>query len=340
MAQTSLPKTIRAILQPDVQETHLTMIESPVPTAKPNSTEHLIRVQCASPCNGELLWMKNFPPAGGSDKELVPCDDFAGTVITAPDTSPFRPGDEVYARTDYTRAGCARDYTIATTGELAHRSKRLSWAESAATPLSAETAWEALFVQSGIGSMNDTAAWKGKRVLVTAASGGVGCWVVQMARIAGAEVIGTCGPDNVALVHSLGASEVLNYRATDLRTWAESIDNSNVSNKVDVVIDCIGKKSLEDAWWTIRDGGVLLSIFQPPEQMKPAGWTGKDVKPIFFIMTPSGNELQEITKLVDKGKCRPIVDSVWPLEQYEEAFRRLASGHSRGKIILDLTLNN
>ncbi|KAK2754219.1 hypothetical protein FQN54_007098 [Arachnomyces sp. PD_36] len=336
MAQTTLPKTMRAILQVDPEDTRLKMTQSQVvPTATPNSAEHLIRVHTTSPCNGELLWAKNFPPPEGWTKEFVPCDDVAGTVITAPDDSPFRPGDEVYARTSYVRAGCARDYTIGVTGELAHRPKRLSWAESAATPMSAETAWEALFVQSGVGGINDAAAWKGKRVLVTAASGGVGGWVVQMARIAGAEVIGTCGPDNIEFVRSLGATEVLDYRVTDMREWA-----GNANNKVDLVIDCIGKKSLGDAWWTVLDGGILISICQPPEQMKPADCAGKDIKSFFFIMTPSGAELKEITKLVDEGKCRPTVDSVWPLEQYKEAFRRLESGHSRGKVILDLTLNN
>jgi NADPH:quinone reductase-like Zn-dependent oxidoreductase len=190
-------------------------------------------------------------------------------------------------------------------------------------------------VQSKIGGINDTAAWNGKRVLVTAASGGVGAWVVQMARIAGAEVIGTCGPDNVELVCSLGAKEVLDYRATDLRNWGETLEN-----KVDLVVDCVGKKSLEDAWFCVRDGGTLISIYQPPEQMKPADHAGKDINSFFFIMTPDGAQLKEITKLVEGGKCRPVVDSVWPLEQYEEAFRRLASGHAKGKIILDLTLNH
>lgn len=340
MAQTSTPKTMRSLLQPDVEETRLTLIQSPVPTARPNSSEHLIRVHSVSPCNGELLWTKNFAPGGKWDKELVPCDDVAGTVVTAPDASPFRPGDEVYGRTNYWRTGCARDYSIALTEELCHRPKRLGWAEAAATSLSAESAWEALFVQAGIGGINDVTAWKGKRVLVTAASGGVGAWVVQLARVAGAEAIGTCGPDNVEFVRSLGAAEVIDYRSTDLRVWAESPGNNNPNNKVDIVIDCIGKKSLQDTWWAIRDGGVLVSICQPPEQMRPAGWAGKDVKSLFFIMTPDGAELKEITKLVDEGKCRPTVDSVWPLEQYKEAFRRLESGHSRGKVILDLTLNN
>jgi NADPH:quinone reductase-like Zn-dependent oxidoreductase len=258
----------------------------------------------------------------------------AGTVVTAPESSPFRPGDGVYARTNYTRPGCARDYTIGTTDELAHVPKNLSWVERAAVPLSAQTAWQALFEQSKIGEFGASDKWKGKRVLVTAASGSVGIWLTQLAHLAGATVIGTCGPSNVEEVRSLGADEALDYRATDLREWGQKS-----GNKVDLVIDCIGGKSLADAWWCIKDGGVLISIYQPPEQVRPKDYQGKDVNHFFFIMYPSRPQLEQITKLIDEGKCRGRVDSVWPFEQYDEAFKRLGSGHAKGKVIMDMSLN-
>jgi NADPH:quinone reductase-like Zn-dependent oxidoreductase len=117
-------------------------------------------------------------------------------------------------------------------------------------------------------------AWAGKRVLVTAASGGVGIWLVQLATMLGAEVVGTCGSRNVELVRSLGAKEVLDYRAVDLREWAVQ----SPSNKVDVVVDCVGGKALGDAWWTVKDGGVVLSIYQPPLQVCPDGFEGDKCK--------------------------------------------------------------
>lgn len=189
-------------------------------------------------------------------------------------------------------------------------------------------------MHSGIGGF-DSAAWKGKRILVTAASGAVGTWMTQLGKLIGATVIATCGPDNISLVQSLGADEVLNYRETNLKDWALS----NPSNKVDFFLDCIGKKSLEEAWWTMKDGGVLMSIVQPQTNVKPAGCEAKDVKEVFFIMEPSRERLEAVTKLVNKDKCRSVVDSVWPLEQYRMVFERLGSGHARGKIVLDLGLN-
>ncbi|KAL5339646.1 NAD(P)-binding protein [Aspergillus crustosus] len=333
MTSTTLPKTMRAIVQSDPKSTILTLTTRPLPTPSPNTTEHLIKVHSVSPCSGELLWPANFPPP--TLREFIPCYDISGTVVTSPNnaSSPFKPGDEIYFRSNYLRNGCASDYTLGTTEEMALRPKGLPAVEATAIPLSAQTAWQALFIHSGVGDL-DSASWKGKRVLVTAASGGVGMWVVQLAKIAGATVIGTCGPDNISLVKSLGADEVLNYRATEIQVWAE-----NANAKVDLVIDCIGRKSLTDAWWTVKEGGTVLSIFQPPNTARPEDLSVSDVKDVFFIMEPRRDHLEPITKLVEEGRARGFVDSVWPLEQFAEAFKRVEGGHARGKVIIDLGLN-
>ncbi|KAL4861161.1 zinc-binding dehydrogenase-domain-containing protein [Aspergillus spectabilis] len=161
-----------------------------------------------------------------------------------------------------------------------------------------------------------------------------GMWVVQLAKIAGATVVGTCGPDNIEVVKSLGADEVLNYRSTDIKTWSKTPDA-----KVDIVLDCIGRKSLTDAWWTVKEGGTMLSIFQPPNTAQPEELAVKDIKDIFFIMEPRREHLQQITKLIEEGKAQGYVDSVWLLEQFGEAFKRVEGGHARGKVIIDLSLN-
>lgn len=330
---------MRGIVQPSAESKDLTFATLPVPTINPSEGEHLIRVKTCAPTAGELLWPRDFGTP--NPRELIPCTDVAGTVVSGPDDSPFQTGDEVYARTNYIRPGNAREYTVGVTDELAHKPKGMSWAAAAAIPVSAETAWQILFIHAGVAGDKEAdfatgqKAWKGKRVLVTAASGGVGMWVVQLATLLGAEVIGTSGAGNAALVRSLGAKEVLDYRKINLREWAEQ-----PGNKVDVVIDCIGKRSLEDAWWTVRDGGVVLSIFQPPKQACPSDFKGTGVKDVFFVMEPSRKQLEEITKLIGLGKCHGMVDSVWPLEQYQEAFKRLDEGHARGKIVFDLSLNH
>ncbi|KAL4779840.1 NAD(P)-binding protein [Aspergillus varians] len=327
---TSMPDTMRAIIQPNPNSTDLTLTTLPIPTPTPNTPEHLIRVHAVAPCAGELLWPANFPPP--TLRTFIPCPDMAGTVISAPTSSPFRPGAEVYTRANYHRNGAASEYTISVTEELAHRPKGLPWAECAAIPLSSQTAWQALFEHSGVGDLG-SGNWDGKRVLVTAASGSVGMWVVQLAKLAGATVIGTCGAGNVEFVKGLGADEILDYRSVDLKEWAGA---GTGERKVDVVVDCVGRKSLEDAWWAVKDGGVVLSVYQPPRGGFPEGCDVKDVKDVFFIMEPVGAHLEAITELVEEGKCRGAVDSVRPLEEFREAFKRVDGGHARGKVIINL----
>lgn len=79
-----------------------------------------------------------------------------------------------------------------------------------------------------------------------------------------------------------------------------------------------------------------MSIYQPPGQVKPAGFSGKTIRDFFFIMSPDGASLSKITPLLEAGKVKPIVDSVFPLEKFEEAFARVASGHAKGKVVFDL----
>lgn len=324
----AVPSTQKAVLQPDKMSTSVTMItdhQTPIPDFA--ADEHLIRVHTTAITNGESLWSRYFPLPMGSTKVLVPCNDVAGTVITAPPSSPFQAGTEVYARSSYARTGCAREYTILLGEEMAKRPQCLSWAESAVVPMSAETAWQALFVQAGLEARKSSA--EGKRVFVTAASGGAGVWMVQLAKWAGAEVIGTCSAANVELVKSRGADVVLDYTKADIKQWA-----ADKSNQCDLVIDCIGGRSLEDAWWVVKEGETLLSIFQPPEEKRPMGAL-VNVRNFFFIMTTSGEQLRKISPLVDEG-MRSALDSVVTFGHYQRAFDKLASGNTKGKIVLDL----
>lgn len=328
---TYIPSNMRSLLQPDKLSTKIILTTREVPTPDFDKNEHLIKVLATAPCAGELLWPAYFPTDPTSSKIFTPCDDLCGTIVSAPPSSPFKTGDRVYARTNYARTGNAAEYTIAITEELAKVPHNLTNVEAASVALSALTAWQALFAQAGFGDFTPE-LYKGKRVLVTAASGSVGAWVVQLAKLAGADVVGTCGPDNVDFVKSLGALETINYRTADFRSWAEGH-----GKKVDVVVDCVGKKSLEDAWWTVKDGGIVISIYQPPEEKKPAGFTGKDIRNFFFIMHPDGTSLAKISPWLEEGKVKPIVDSVYTLEKFEEAFERLGSGHAKGKVVFDLT---
>ncbi|CZR61657.1 related to zinc-binding oxidoreductase [Phialocephala subalpina] len=314
MTTSNLPTTIRTLIQPDPKSEHIILTTIPLPIQAPNTTEHLLRVHAVAITNNELTWPANFPasrPIPYSDTQaLVPLYDVAGTIVTAPEDSPFKAGDEVWA--------------------LGVEAGEMKWAEAATVPMSAQTAWQALFVHGGLKAEAGVGG-KGKRVFVTAASGAVGSWVVQLAVWSGAEVVGTASAANAEFVKSLGVTEVLDYRSADVKAWAEE-----EGVKADLVIDCIGGKSLEEAWWVVKEGGTLISVFQPPVQKKPERLEGKKVRNEFFVMEPDGEQLGEVTRLVDEGRFVPVLDSVWPLEKFEEAFAKAESGKTRGKVVFEL----
>lgn len=323
------PLTQKALIfDPASQTLHLHASQT-VPTPDPTRNDHLIHVQTTALCSGELTWPALFPVAifaENPEKKITPGYDLAGTVVTAPSASPFRPGDEIYARTRPSRPGNCREYTIARTEEMALKPQKLSWIEAATVPLSAITAWQALFEHAGVKGFDDP---RKKKVLVVAAAGGVGVWLVQLARIAGLEVVAQVGSaKNDGFVRGLGASKTVNYKTTSLKEWAER------DGPADIVCDLVGGKTLEDAWYGVKDGGTLISIVEPPEGRRPEVLKTKVVKNEFFIMTPDGQQLAEISRLLNEGKCEAVVDSVWDLEDYEGAFEKLNGGHANGKVVI------
>ncbi|EJT72185.1 hypothetical protein GGTG_09052 [Gaeumannomyces tritici R3-111a-1] len=346
-----LPTEMQAILQPDKASTKLVQGTIPVPTPT-HPDDILVRVVATAPCAGELLWARNFPELIPADKIPVPGQDMAGIVVAAPQHSTFKPGDEVYARIEATRPGAAAEYTLAKESELALRPRSVDWAHTAATPLSALTAYQALFTH---GTLNPAALLGGhnissdkaaavrangqQRVLVTGASGGVGSWVVQLAAAAGAgAVVAVAGPGKGDLVRELGATEVVDYSRQTIGQWAA--EGSGGEHGVDLVVDCIGGTSLAASWAAVKDGGLIVSIVSSPEAARPAGGqagnSAKAAKGLFFVVEALGSQLKDIARLVDAKVARPLVDSVWGFNEFEKAFGRLEGGHVRGKIVMQV----
>ncbi|KAK9238757.1 Reticulon-4-interacting protein 1, mitochondrial [Lipomyces kononenkoae] len=313
--QTSLPPWLPSSIR--------TLILTTTPLPQPSHPDDvLVKVHTTSPCAGELWWMRDYPAAIPADELPVPCSDLCGQVVAAPAGSGFRARDEVYARVSPSRPGCAREYTLARTNELAPKPAPINFAEAAAAPLSALTAWQALFVQAG---NLDAAALRGdadarrrngsRRVLVTGAAGGVGSWVVQLAALAGAgAVVAVCSAAKAEAARRLGATEVVDYKAKPLPEW---IAEDRQRRECDLVIAVVGGTMLPQCWHVVRDGGRLA-------------------KCAFFIVEPLGSNLREITPLIDAGKVRPVVDSVFGLQDIEAAFERVETGKAQGKVVIQV----
>ncbi len=290
--------------------------DGPIP--KLQTGDALVRVYAMAITPAELTWDETYKTREGVSRlPSIPGHDVAGFVEqVAPGVSEVKVGDAVYALTDFTRDGSAAEYVAVHAADLAPKPRTLDFERAAAVPLSGLTAWQALFDHAALAS--------DQRVLIHGASGGVGSYAVQLARWRGAYVIATASPTNFEFAKKLGANEIIDYTSSRFETRVR---------EVDVVLDTIGGDTLERSWGVLRPGGMVVTLPAPPPPNKAEEY---NVRSVFFIVQPNRAELIEIGKLIDTGVLRPSLATVLPLQQAQQAFRQGASGHNRGKIILQV----
>lgn len=270
---------------------------------------------------------------------LVLGHDVAGVVIkVGPRVRQFKVGDEVYARPDDFRIGTFAEFVPVKEASLALKPKDLTMEEAASLPLVALTAWQALVEKADLK--------KGQKVFIQAGSGGVGTFAIQLAKHMGAIVATTTSTTNVALVKSLGADVVIDYKTQDFE---------GVLRDYDVVLNSQDGKTLEKSLRVLKDGGKLISISGPPDPEfgKEIGAPGsvrlvlrllssgirrkarsRGVGFSFLFMKADGSQLREIARLVDAGVIRPVVDRVFPFEATNEAMAYVEAGRAKGKVVV------
>ena len=189
--------------------------DAPIPALQPGDV--LVRVHAAGISPAEFTWHLWETPDGRSRLPFIPSHEVSGVVAdVAPDVRDVEVGDAVYGLTDFFRDGGAAEYVAVRATELAPKPRSLDHASAAATPLSALTAWQALFDHARL--------TPGQRVLIHGAAGGVGSFAAQLARWRGAHVIGTASARNVDFVRKLGADDVIDYGATPFETVVRDVD--------------------------------------------------------------------------------------------------------------------
>ncbi len=223
-------------------------------------------------------------------------------------------GDEVYSRPDIGRDGAYADYVVVKESEVALKPKSIDHIHAAAIPLTALTAWQALFDAGELSA--------GQTVLIHGAAGGVGSFAVQLAKIKGARVIGTASQKNHEYLRGLGADQVIDYNTTKFE---------DVVHDVDVVLDTITHDTADRSYGVIRKGGTYVSILMPPSQEKAAA---HGIHAAHVFVQPNIGQLNEIAKLVDSGKLKVNIEKVFPLSEARAAQELNATRHTRGKIVL------
>lgn len=234
--------------------------------------------------------------------------------------SRFGVGDEVFARTDIARDGAYAEYLAVRATELSRKPASLDHIQAAAVPLAALTAWQALV--SAPAPYMSAELRKGQTVLVHGASGGVGSFAVQIAKLRGAHVIATTSAGNMDVVRDLGADEVIDYT---------SVRFEDVVHAVDAVFDTVGGDTQDRSWTVLAPGGVLVSIVKPPAEDMARKY---GVRAGFLFLQPLASQLDEIARAIDAGQIRPIVSEVLPLSDARKGQELSEGGHVRGKIVL------
>jgi NADPH:quinone reductase-like Zn-dependent oxidoreductase len=295
-----------------IEET-VRITDVPKPTVGPG--EVLVEVKAAGVNPVDWKIAEGYMGGGQAHFPMVLGNDLAGTVVeTGEGVTRFKQGDEVYGRVDRKHAGTFAEYAAVDEQTLAHKPRNLHFAEAAAVPLAALTAWQALFEHARL--------QRGQRVLIQAGSGGVGSFAIQFAKHAGAQVATTVSTANVDLAQSLGADWVIDYKKQRFEDVIRDFDAA-----LDTLAGDIQARSLK----VLKSGGVLVStvgVASQSRQERP------DVRFEAMVMHPDGAQLAQITRLIEAGTVKPVVDRHFPLEQTKDALLYSRTGHAHGKIVI------
>ena len=288
-----------------------------LPDPVPAAGQALVRVHGA----GVGPWDVGFLGGGfpGIALPFVPGQEVAGVVEAAGDGAGVQSGERVYA-TLFPAGGGFAELALASADRLAPMPARASFQEAAGLVIGGGTAYEGLVDRGRLQA--------GQTVLITAAAGGVGSPAVQIAAALGARPLGVASPGNHDYLRGLGASAVFDYHAAD---WVQQA-RAAVPGGVDLLLDCAGGQTRDQAIGAVRDGGRVISIIlQDPPAALERGITGES-----FAAHGGRERLEALSRLVDAGALRPQVEAVLPLDQVREALTRVAGRHTRGKIVLQI----
>lgn len=303
-------------------------IEKPTPA----DGEVLVKIHAASVNPLDWHYMRGTPyvirvfSGVGAPDEIRLGVDFAGTVdAVGSGVTRFKPGDEVFGR----RTGAFAEYVVV--GEdraLAIKPANVTFEQAAAVPIAGVTALQALRDKGGVGH--------GTTVLINGASGGVGTFAVQIAKVLGADVTGVCSTRNVDMVRSLGADDVIDYTR-------ESYVERGV--RFDVIIDNVGNHSISANRRVLTPEGTLvlvggsgdnwLSPFVGPlTAMTMAPFIDQKLRTMLTEMRPE--DLRFLAELMRDGKMTPVIDRRFALRDVPAAIDYSEQGHARGKIIIEV----
>ncbi|MGO4343491.1 NAD(P)-dependent alcohol dehydrogenase [Pedococcus sp. 2YAF34] len=320
--------TMKAVIQ-DRYGTSEVLHVGDVPVPEPGDREVLVKVHAAGLDRGteHLMTGKPYAMRLGTGirrpKKRISGRDVAGTVVKVGSAvTRFAPGDEVYG----VAPGSFAEYAVGPEDKLAHKPANLSFAQAAVVPISAGTALQAL---RDVGKVRT-----GQKVLVIGASGGVGSYAVQLAKVLGAHVTGVASAAKADFVRSLGADEVLDYAHDDF---------ADGTRRYDLVLDIGGGASLKRLRRALRPRGTV--VFVGSEDTGNILGMGRQLRGVVLSLVvrerlallmakERASDLEELTALLEAGRVVPALADSYRLDQAKDAMRLLEEGKVRGKVVI------
>ncbi|WP_139423419.1 NADP-dependent oxidoreductase [Chryseobacterium mulctrae] len=270
---------------------------------------------------------------------LILGHDVAGVIIKVGSrVKNFKVGDEIYARPSDFHIGTFAEFISINEKDVALKPKNLTMEEAASIPLVGLTAWQALVEKSKV--------QKGQKVFIQAGSGGVGTFAIQLAKHLGATVATTASEKSFNFLKNLGADVLIDYKTQNFE---------DVLIDYDVVLNSQDSKTLEKSFEVVKSQGKIISISGPPTPVFAEEfnlpWYVKfatkllsskvrkiakkqNINYSFLFMKANGKQLAEITKVIESGKIKPVIDKVFPFENTNAAVKYVESGRAKGKVVI------
>jgi NADPH:quinone reductase-like Zn-dependent oxidoreductase len=286
------------------------------PRPQPKEDEILVRVMAAA-VNPVDSYVRQgmFAKRGLDNRPAIIGYDISGVVEkTGPKIAKFKKGDAVYCYLSVMRGGGYAEFAIAKESETAPKPKNINFEEAASVPLAATTAWQALIDMAKID--------KGQTVLIHGGSGGVGSLAIQIAKARGAKVIATASTAHQDLLKQLGVDQAVDYTKQKFEDMVKDVD---------VVLNCVRADALARSYSVVKKGGIIVSITDEPDQTECAK---HGIRGSRLGAHPDAKVLEELTKLIEAGKMKPIISQTLPLADANKAHQQIETHHTLGKIVL------